>query len=75
VYLVHEEPVVGLRQRLLGLDDAVQVRVQQLHDDVQLVVHLSQEEVLERDDVLVLAQVPAQTRSMPVLDPLTGEVK
>lgn len=56
--LEHEVAVVGIAQRLRGLYDAVQVRVQQLHHDVQLVVVLADEQVLQRHDVRVRTQVP-----------------
>jgi hypothetical protein len=59
--LVHEESKVGIRKSLLGLDDPVQVRVQELHDDVKLVVRVPEGEVLERDDVLMSTQVPHHT--------------
>lgn len=45
---------------LRRLDDAVQVRVHKLHHDVELVVVRVDAQVLERDDVGVLSQVPHQ---------------
>jgi hypothetical protein len=47
---------VGVAEGLRGLDDAVEVRVVELHDDVELVVLHGDDEVLERDDVGVLRE-------------------
>jgi len=41
--LVHEVPVVGIGKGLGGLDDTVKIRVQQLHDYVQLIISLTDE--------------------------------
>ena len=57
--LVKEVLEVRVTERLRALDDAVQVRVEELHDDVELVGGagaLGHDEVLEADDVGMLAK-------------------
>ena len=54
--LVHEVAEMGFGEGLFGLDDPVEVRVEEFHDDVELVVAFAQEEVFEGDDVFVLPQ-------------------
>ena len=54
--LVHEVPVVRVRERLGRLNDAVQVRVEQLHHDVQLVVAFVAKHVEHGDHVVVRAE-------------------
>lgn len=54
--LEHEVLEVRVLQRLRALDDAVQVRVQQLHDEVDLVVVDVDRHVTQRDDVGVAPQ-------------------
>eukprot|EP00624_Nannochloropsis_granulata_P003243 evm.model.NODE_2643_length_17297_cov_37.226223.1 len=53
--LVHEEAEVGVREGLFRLDDSMEIRVEELHDYVELVFGFSEEEVFEGDYVLVCA--------------------
>lgn len=58
--LVHEVLEVRILQRLRALNNAVQVAVHVLHHQVQLIIIQVYHQVLERDDVWVLAQPAAR---------------
>lgn len=51
--LVHEVLEVRVGEVLVRLDDAVQVRVQEVHHDVDLVLLLAHVQVPQRDDLVV----------------------
>ena len=58
--LIEKVLEVRISQRLRRLNDLVQVRVIQLHGDVQRVVREVHDNVLEADDVGVLSEPAAQ---------------
>ena len=60
--LVHEVAVVCVSQRLRGLDNAAEIGIKQIHDDVQLVMILAHEQIFERYDVWVHPKISGTVR-------------
>lgn len=63
--LEHEVAVVYVIEGLVGLvDHVVEVAVQKLHDDVELVVLLVDQQILQGDDVRVRLEIPGWGMAM-----------
>lgn len=57
--LEHEVAVMNVVEGLLGfVDNVVEIAVQQLHDDVEFIIVLVDQQVFERHDVRVRFEIP-----------------